>query len=154
MGKRSTYEGYLRVHGGKPRSTVAAAVIPAVLRIAGLDATVDAGTGTGKYLPAGAIVLSVAIVESVTASGGTTPILDVGLASSTPDPDGIVNGAPYDASSLVQFTDATAGVLIGAVNAETAEITYGDDGAGVNNTAGEIDLIITYTFDDDGVVND
>jgi len=36
---------------------------------------------------------------------------------------------------------------------EQAQVTYGDDGVGVNNTGGTIDLFITYTFDDDGKVN-
>ena len=154
MGKRNTFEGYLRAHGGRPRDVVSAGVVPVVLAIRGLDATLDAGTLTGKFIPKGAIPLSVDVKESVTASGGTAPKLDVGLELSTPDDDGLVSNAVYDADSRTEIAGASAGVLLGTELAETAEVTYGDDGVGTNNTAGEIDIFITYTFEDDGVVND
>jgi len=150
MGKRNTFEGYIRQHGGRPRSTVAASVVPSILRIAALDATVDAGTGTGKFLPAGAIPLRVSVIGGGT--GGTAPILDVGLELLTPDDDGLANGLTYDATDVADVV-TKAGALLGTVLAETAEITYGDDGVGTNNTGGTVDLIIEYTFDDDGVIN-
>lgn len=149
MGRRSTFEGYLRSHGGRNRNDVPAAVVPVVLRIAGLDATVDAGTGTGKFLPLGAIPLTVTVIGGGT--GGTAPILDVGLALAVPDVDGLANGLTYDATDRADVV-TKAGVLLGTVLAEQAEITYGDDGVGVNNTGGTVDLLIEYTFDDDGSI--
>lgn len=154
MGKRNTFEGYLRAHGGRPRSIVSAAVIPVVLAITGLDATAAAnGTLTGKFLPKGAIPLSVT-VKSNGATGGTTPQFDVGLELSTPDDDGLANGANTDADDVVDVANAFAGALLGTELAETAEVTYGDDTTGTEPTAGTIDLFISYTFADDGVVND
>ena len=150
MGKRSTFEGYLRSHGGRPRDVVPPAVVPVILRIAGLDATADAGTGTGKFLPVGAIPLSVTVIGGGT--GGTSPILDVGLELDTPDDDGLANGLTYDATDKADVI-TKAGVLLGTVLTEQKEITYGDDGVGTNNTGGTVDLLIEYTFDDDGVVN-
>jgi hypothetical protein len=150
MGKRSTFEGYLRAHGGRPRDVVPPAVVPVILRIAGLDATVDAGTLTGKFLPVGAIPLRVSVIGGGT--GGTTPILDVGLELLTPDDDGLANGLTFNGTDVADVV-TKAGVLLGTVLTEQAEITYGDDGVGTNNTGGTVDLIIEYTFDDDGVVN-
>ena len=150
---RSTTKGYFRAHGGNVADGASPAVIPVVLAIRGLDATVDAGTLTGKFIPKGAIPLSVAVVESVAAAGGTAPILDIGLELATPDDNGLADGLAYDATTNTQIADALAGVLLGTELAETAEVTYGDDGVGVNNTSGEIDIFITYTFDDDGTVN-
>lgn len=158
MGKRSTVKGYWRAQGATESSSSripapAVAVVPVVLAIRGLSAIVDAGTLTGKFLPIGAMILSVSVFESVTAAGGTTPILDIGLELGTPDDNGICDGLAYDASTNTQIGDALAGVLMGTALTEQAEITYGDDGVGTNNTSGEIDIFITYTFDDDGTIN-
>lgn len=157
MGKRNTFEGYLRAHGGRPRSVVSPGVLTAMLIVRGLDATVDAGTVTGLFLPAGAIVTKVTAEESTAASGGTAPKLDIGInfiGSTTDDPDGLVANVAFDASSITRLTDALAGVLLGQPLAGAGEVTYGDDGVGTNNTAGAFDLYIEYTFEDDGVVND
>jgi hypothetical protein len=105
---------------------------------------------TGKFLPVGAIPLRVSVIGGGT--GGTTPILDVGLELLTPDDDGLANGLTFDATDVADVV-TKAGVLLGTVLTEQAEITYGDDGVGTNNTGGTVDLIIEYTFDDDGVVN-
>ena len=83
MGKRSTLVGYWRARGGTEASGSripgpAVGVVPVVLAMAGLDATLaGAGLLTGKFLPIGAIVLSVAVKGNGT--GGTAPLLDVGL---------------------------------------------------------------------------
>jgi len=153
MGKRSTIKGYWRQVGSQ-KSTVAIGVVPCVLVIEGLAATADAGTGTGKSLPLGAIPLSVSVLETTTISGGTAPILDIGLERATPDDNGLCDGLDYEASSNTQIGDTLAGVLLGVAMTEEAEVNYGDDGVGTNNTAGVISIIITYTFDDDGKVND
>jgi hypothetical protein len=121
-----------------------------ILQIKDLDATADAGTLTGKFLPVGAIPLSVTVIGGGT--GGTTPILDVGLELAVPDDDGLANGLTYDATDKADVI-TKAGVLLGTILTEQAEITYGDDGVGTNNTGGTVDLLIEYTFDDDGVVN-
>lgn len=154
MGTRSTVKGYWRQGGAAGSNKRTPASVPSILTIQGLDATVDAGTGTGRFLPKGAIPLEVWTVETVTASGGTTPILDIGLELSTPDDNGLADGLAYDASTHTVFLDALGGVLLGTVLAETAEVTYGDDGVGTNNTAGEIDIYIMWVMADDGVVND
>lgn len=154
MGKRSTIHGYWRARGATEASSSripgpAYAVVPVVIAIRELDATADAGTGTGQFLPIGAIPLSVSVFFSTAAGGGTSPILDVGLEIGTPDDDGLADGLDYEANSNTQIGDALAGALLGAVMTEQAEITYGDDGVGTNNTSGEIDIFVTYTFDDD-----
>lgn len=152
MGKRSTTTGYWRAHGDSKR-VATAAPLPAVLAITGLDGTLPAtAIATGKYLPLGAIPLRVEI-KATGASGGTAPLVDIGLNLSTPDDNGLVAGAAADGDSSSALGSATDGVLIGTVLTETAQVTYGD-GGGVNNTAGTLDVFIWYTFDDDGVAND
>jgi len=157
MGKRSTITGYWRARGATEATSSripgpAAAVVPVVLAIRELSAIADAGTLTGKFLPVGAIPLSVSVFESTTISGGTSPILDIGLELGTPDDNGLCDGLDYEANSNTQVGDSLAGVLLGAILTEQAEVTYGDDGVGTNNTAGAIDIFITYTFDDDGTL--
>jgi hypothetical protein len=98
--------------------------------------------------------LNVSVLESTTISGGTSPILDVGLEIGTPDDDGLCNGLDYEASSNTQIGDTLAGVLLGVAMTVEAEVTYGDDGVGTNNTAGAIDIFVTYSFEDDGKRND
>jgi hypothetical protein len=157
MGKRSTVKGYWRAHGGTEASVSkstgpSVAVVPVVLAITGLDATLaGAGLLTGKFMPAGAIPLRVDVNGGGT--GGTTPLLDVGLELSTPDDDGLVNGAAVDGDSSNALGTTEAGVLIGTAITEDAEVTI-SDGGGTNATGGTFDLFITYTFDDDGKVND
>jgi hypothetical protein len=153
MGTRSTVKGFWRQGGNSSSNTSTPAVVPSVIVARGLDATADAGTLTGKFLPIGAIPLSVAVTVTSAISGGTSPILDVGLELGTPDDDGLANGLDYEADTLTQVADSLAGVLIGQVLTEEAELTYGDDGVGTNNTAGEIDIFVTYVMTDDGVQN-
>jgi hypothetical protein len=150
MGRRTTFTGYIRARGATNASSSRldgppVGVVPIVIRILGLDATEDAGFATGVFLPIGAIVLSVATIDQAS-SGGTNPILDVGLGA---DPDGLANGMTYDADDSATPGNL-GGVLMGRATATVLEITYGDDGVGTNNTGGAIDLYITYTFDDDG----
>jgi len=157
MGKKSTFTGYLRARGNSSntsRTGPTPAVVPVVLGIRGLSAIVDAGTATGKYLPKGAIPLSVTVVEATTISGGTAPILDVGLELAVPDDDALANGLDYEASSHTNIADALAGALLGTELVADTEVTYGDDGVGVNNTAGTIDIFITYTVQDAGALAD
>jgi len=156
MGKRQTVTGYWRAQGvaeNADRSVVNPSVLPCVLHAPDLAATADAGTGTGLFLPVGAIPLSVSVLEKTTISGGTSPILDVGLELDTPDDDGLANGLDYEASSNTQIGDTLAGALLGIALTEIAEVNYGDDGVGTNNTAGTIDIFVFYTFADDGVIN-
>lgn len=152
MGKRSTIVGYWRARGGTEASGSripgpAPAVVPVTLQLKDLDATVDAGTLTGVFLPINAIPLAVHVLGGGT--GGTAPILDVGLELSSPDDDGLANGLTYDATDMADVI-TKAGVLLGTILTEQAEVTYGDDGVGTNNTGGTVDILITYTFDDDG----
>lgn len=156
MGKRSTVKGYWRAHGGNESSASKStgpspAVVPVVLALTGLDATLaGAGLLTGKFMPAGAIPLRVDINGGGT--GGTAPLVDVGLELSTPDDDGLVNGAAVDGDSSSALGDATAGILIGTIVTEDAEVTI-SDGGGTNATGGTFDVFIHYTFDDDGSRN-
>ena len=153
MGKRNTFTGYIRAQGAAERTTrdlVPAAVVPVVLAIRGIDATLaGAGILTGKSLPVGAIVLSVAVNSAAT--GGSNPLLDVGLELATPDDDGLVDGVDITAD-VSAYMGSGGGVLLGTPLTEQAEITV-SDGGGTNATGGTFDLYITYTFDDDGVIN-
>jgi hypothetical protein len=106
---------------------------------------------TGKFMPIGAIILRVDVVGGGT--GGTTPLLDVGLELVTPADDGIVNGVAVDSDSATGMGATEAGVWFGTPLAELAEVTV-SDGGGTNATGGTFDVYITYTFDDDGKVND
>lgn len=150
MGKRSTTAGYWRAHGDSTRVSPPA-VMPVMMQIKDLDATADAGTLTGAFLPAGAIPLGVHVLGGGT--GGTSPILDVGLEAAVPDDDGLANGLTYDATDMADVV-TKAGALLGIALTVATEVTYGDDGVGTNNTGGTVDLLISYTFDDDGKVND
>ena len=151
MGKRSTTTGYWRAHGDSKR-VATAAVMPVVLGITGIDATLaTTGILTGKFMPVGAIPLRVDVVGNGT--GGTGPLLDVGLNLATPDNDGLLVGADPEANSSSGLGATEAGVLMGVALTETAEVTV-SDGGGVNSTGGTFDLFIYYTFVDDGVAND
>lgn len=158
MGKRSTITGYWRARGATEATSSSstgpsAAVVPVCLAITGVDATLaGAGLLTGKFMPKDAIPLRVDVNGDGT--GGTTPLLDVGLELGTPDDDGLVNGVAADGdSSTALGSGATAGVLLGTVLTETAEVTV-SDGGGTNATGGTIDIFIWYTFSDDGKLND
>jgi len=152
MGKRSTIKGYWRASGATESSGSsipgpAVAVVPVVLAIRGLSALLATpGQLTGKYLPVGAIPLRVEVNSAAT--GGTAPLLDVGLELAAPDDDGLADAIPIAADGAATM-GALGGVLLGTVLTEQAEITI-SDGGGVNATGGTIDLYITYTFDDDG----
>jgi hypothetical protein len=154
MGKRSTVKGYWRAQGATEASSSripgpAVAVLPVVLAIRGVDATLAAaGILTGYFLPIGAIPLKVDVFSAAT--GGTNPLLDVGLELGTPDDDGIVDGLDITASNTA-IMGTGGGVLLGVPNTELAEITV-SDGGGTNATGGTFDLFITYTFDDDGTL--
>jgi hypothetical protein len=150
MGTRSTVKGFWRQGGNSGSNTSTPAVVPSVIVATGLDATADAGTGTGKFLPIGAIPLSVTVKITAAISGGTSPILDIGLELGTPNDDALADGLDYEAEDLIQITDALEGVALGVVMTEEAEITYGDDGVGTNNTAGEIMILVHYVMTDDG----
>jgi hypothetical protein len=125
--------------------------VPVVLAIRGLDATLaGAGLLTGKFMPIGAIPLRVEINSAAT--GGTNPLLDVGLELATPDDDALADG--LDITLDISATMGSGGgVLLGTPLAERAEVTV-SDGGGTNATGGTFDVYITYTFDDDGAVND
>ena len=154
MGKRSTITGYWRARGATEASSSripgpAAAVVPVTLAIRGVDATLAAaGILTGYFLPIGAIPLRVEVNSAAT--GGTNPLLDVGLELGTPDDDGLADG--IDITLDVSATMGSGGgVLLGTVLTEQAEITV-SDGGGTNATGGTFDMYITYTFDDDGTL--
>ena len=151
MGKRSTTAGYWRAHGDSKR-VATAAVMPVVLAITGVDATLAAaGILTGKFMPIGAVPLKVDVVGGGT--GGTAPLLDVGLELDTPVDDGLVNGVAADGNSSTVLGATEAGANLGAAMTEAAEVTV-SDGGGTNATGGTIDIYVHYTFVDDGVVND
>jgi hypothetical protein len=149
MGKRSTFTGYLRARGNSGSKLPTPAVVPQVLKFTFNGALANT-TGTGKFLPKGAIIQSVDIVSAHT--GGTTPAVDIGVLTATPDPDGIINGAVSTTTQRVQLAGAAAGVLVGAELAEDAEVSAGDDGTGTAGT-GNITAFITYFMADDGVLN-
>lgn len=150
MGKRSTVKGYWRQRGSGAESKATPAPVLSHLAVT-FDGAAANTTLTGKWLPAGAIILSVDVASSHT--GGTTPAFDIGVNTATPDPDGILNGAVSTTTGRYVIGDAQAGVLVGAALAADAEITAGDDGTGTAGT-GNITAIITFGFNDDGVVND
>ena len=151
MGTRTTTKGYWRQRGSGSESRGTPAPLPSCLAVT-FDGAAANTTATGKWLPKGAIVLSVDINSGHT--GGTTPAFDIGLNSATPDPDGIVNGAVSTTTQRLLLDAAEAGAsFVGVALPSDLEITAGDDGTGTAGT-GNITAFITFTFDDDGVSND
>jgi hypothetical protein len=117
-----------------------------------VDPTAADGTGTGKYLPLGAVVLGIDVVSGHT--GGTGPLLNIGLDDGvTPDVDGLLDGAAADADLSINVATATTpGVSFGVALTADSEITAGT-GGGTPGTGTSL-AYITYTFNDDGVIND
>lgn len=156
MGKRSTTKGYWRAHGGTEASASkltgpSPAVLPMVMAVT-VDPTAADGTATGKYLPAGAIVLGIDVNSGHT--GGTAPLLNIGLDDGvTPDVDGLLDGAAADANLSINIATATTpGASFGVALAADSEITAGT-GGGTPGT-GTSEAYITYTMQDDGKRND
>lgn len=154
MGTRSTVKGYWRQGGDSSSNTSTPAVVPSVLIIRDLDATALAGTLTGKFLPRGAIPLSVATsLGTIPPAGGTGPLLDIGLEYGSPNDDALVDGVNYEADTTTPIGDALAGSDMGFEATQEVEVTYGDDGVGTDNTSGQINIFITYVMADDGSFN-
>lgn len=156
MGKRSTITGYWRGRGATESSSSkstgpSAAVLPMTMAVV-VDPTAADGTVTGKYLPAGAIVLGIDVVSGHT--GGVTPLLNIGLDDGvTPDVDGLLDGAAADADLSINVATATTpGVSFGVALTVDAQISAGT-GGGTPGTGTSI-AYITYTMSDDGVLND
>lgn len=154
MGTRSTIKGFWRQGGDSSSSTATPAVVPSVLIMRDLDATAVAGTATGKFLPKGAIPLSVSVsLGTIPPAGGTSPILDIGLEYGSPNDDALADGLDYEAETNTQIGDALAGSDMGFEATSEVEVTYGDDGVGTDNTSGQINIFITYVMTDDGSFN-
>ena len=148
MGKKSTFTGYLRARGNSSNSTRTGPT-PAVLRMT-LAVTIDpaatVGTATGKFLPAGAVILHATIMSAH--AGGTAPLTDVGL---TGDTDSIIDGAV--ATSDLEFdvvTGATSGVAFGVATTADLEVVAGT-GGGTPGTGTAV-IYITYSVTDDGAL--
>jgi len=152
MGKRSTFTGLIRVQGvgdraGRRQTTPVP--LSAAKKVAVADASQAAGTIEGLALPQGAIVTRISMIEGVT--GGTAPTINIGLnfkGSETDDPDALAVNLPVTANQVVDVAAATAGALFGTALLEDADLTVGT-GTGTSGTGG-VDLIVEYTFDDDG----
>lgn len=151
MGKRNTFTGLLRVQGvgdraGRRQTTPVP--LSAAKKIAVADASQADTTLSGLALPAGAIVTRISMIDGVT--GGASPTINIGLnfkGTETDDPDGLVaNLAVAGGNSVVDVSNG--GALFGEALLEDADVTVG---AGTGTAgAGGVDLIIEYTFDDDG----
>jgi hypothetical protein len=116
-----------------------------------VDAAATDGTGTGKFLPAGAIVLKVDVVSGH--SGGTGPLLNIGITGTV---DGFLNGVVADGNvnaNLTAVLPATGavGAEMGVVQAADIEIVAGTGGGTPGTGASE--AYVYYTIEDDGVAN-
>lgn len=152
MGKRSTFRGYLRTTGidlVSKRPSPTPGVMPAVIAFTA-DFAAAAGTGTGKFLPKGAIPLRIDINSAHT--GGSSPLADIGLELSTPNDDALVDGLAADADASVDIATTEAGVAMGVEQTETAEITAGT-GGGTAGT-GTAECYLWYVMADDGDIQD
>ena len=146
MGTRSTVKGYWRQGGNSSSNIATPAVVPSVLAVA-VDPVAATGTATGKTLPKGAIVLGIDVVSGHT--GGTTPLLDIGLAAVD---DALLNGAAADADLSINVATATTpGVSFGVELTADSAVTAGT-GGGVVGTGTSV-AYINYVMADDGVVN-
>jgi hypothetical protein len=144
MGKRSTTNGYFRQRGGTNASASkltgpTPAVMPSVLKVV-VDPVAAAGTGTGKYIPAGARITHITVVSGHT--GGTAPLLDLGLGASV---DGLLDGVVADGNVVAD--------LINLVPATGAIEVVAGTGGGTPGTGTSVALI-TDVMDDDGDVQD
>lgn len=150
MGKRSTVTGYWRARGGTESSTSrltgpTPGVLPIVMQ-ATIDPAAADGTGLGKYLPLGAIILGVDIVSAHT--GGTAPLTNIGLGAVN---DAIVNGAVATADLSINVATATVpGASFGVALTADVELTAGT-GGGTPGT-GTAEAYITYVMTDDGTL--
>lgn len=151
MGKRNTFTGYVRAQGdGGRRDEITPVPLAASKKISVADASQAAGTATDLKLPKGAIVTRISLISGVT--GGTSPTVNIGVnfaGGETDDPDGLAANIAADASSVIDVSNG--GALFGEALAERGTVTVGT-GTGTSGTGG-VDLIVEYTFDDDGVVN-
>ena len=152
MGKRSTVTGYWRARGATSGSSGSITgptpgVLPITQAVA-VDPTAADGTGTGQYMPKGAIVLGIDVVSGHT--GGAAPLLNIGLGA---DVDALLDGAAADADLSINVATATTpGVSFGVALTADAEIVAGT-GGGTPGTGTSI-AYITYVMEDDGAIND
>lgn len=157
MGKKSTTTGYWRQRGGTNASASkltgpTPAVVPSVLAVT-VDPVAAAGTGTGKYIPAGARIIAITVVSGHT--GGTAPLLDLGLTGTN---DGLLDGVVADGDvvtdlvTLAPATGANGALLTGEAEAADIEVVAGT-GGGTPGTGTSVALI-TYVMDDDGSIQD
>lgn len=148
MGIRTTHAGFVRARGvGSRKSEAAPGVMAATLAVT-FDAAQAAGTSTNQWLPRNAIILHVDLVSGVT--GGTSPLVDIGLNNLIADPDGIIDGASASANARVALGDAGIGALVGGPLPQDAEIVAGTGGG--TPGVGNVTAYITYTFLDDGAI--
>jgi hypothetical protein len=94
---------------------------------------------TGYVLPAGSIVLAATAIGSAT--GGTAPTMDVGLAGTT---DGFVNEADADAGTAVV---GTGSLLFGTALTADTEVWAGE-GVETSATGGTAVVFLEYIIED------
>ena len=142
---KTTIAGYLRQLGtnfkkvGQAVSGATPAVFPAIIQFT-FSATQAAGTATGKFLPAGSVVIGVQNIDGG-ATGGASPTVDIGRAGTT---DGFVNELDADDTTSLIST----GTLIGVPLTVETEIVAG---VGASAAAGgTVKAGVWYIMVDDG----
>jgi len=136
MGRSTTF-GYWRQRGANKATP---AVLLASVEVT-FDPTAAATTGTGVYLPTGAVP-SFAKITSAGATGGVTPTVDVGLAGG--NQDALIAEGDADTASSAILTSGTS--LDVALTAKT-EITAGVGASAA--TGGTVTARVFYYMADD-----
>lgn len=152
MGKRSTFTGYIRQRGATASSSSSlTGPTPAVSLLVTPDITFDATqastTGTGVYLPAGAVPTFAKVTGANSTGGAGTNTVDVGLAGG--NADALIAEGDADTQSAAILTSGTS--LDVALTAD-AQITAG--AGAVAATGGTVSVRVYYYMSDDGVIND
>ena len=147
MGKRSTFAGYLRQRAATSTSSSSLqgptpATFKAFIRI-DFDPT-QASAGTGKFLPAGSVVIGVTPVIGG-ATGGASPTVDIGTEAAA---DAFANELAADVSGTEEvYTGSALGLIT-----EDTEIFAGVGASAA--TGGSFTAWVSYCVPDVGDIQD
>lgn len=133
---RTSYTGYLRQYGGPSKRNNTPAVYQSLIQFS-LDISVASTTGTGKFLPVGAIPIG---AQNIGGNGTATSTIDIGVTGTV---DAFANELPGDAVSAMVVT----GTALGTPLTVSTEITAG---AGAVAGTGTVILAVHYIMQDDG----
>lgn len=131
---RTSLTGYARQYGSGKGATPA--VHMSIIQFT-LDISQASTTGTGKFMPKGAIPIG---AENFSGNGTPVSTIDIGIAG---DPDAFAN----ELFSFIRTNREVDGVLLGIELTADIEITAG---AGATSGTGNVLVGVYYMMADDG----